>query len=106
MMDNMAPFFVGPADGGDNAVVEPKDDDDPDAVDNVPHENSMQVAVQGLEDDDEEVGVGYANNEYIKLEDPHPDELEGDGRVHSTYVENIRVEFNLSTIRTATADLK
>jgi len=41
MMDNMAPFCFGSADGGDNAVGEPEDDDDPDAVDNVSHENSM-----------------------------------------------------------------
>ena len=45
MMDNMSLVCVGPADGGDNAVVEPKDDDDHDAADNVPHENCMQVAV-------------------------------------------------------------
>ena len=30
--------------GGDNAVVEPEDDDDPNGGENVPHENSMQVA--------------------------------------------------------------
>jgi len=86
-------------------VVEPEDDD-PDVGDNVSHENSMQVAAQSLEDDDEDVEAGYANNEYVEPEDPHPDELEGDGWVHSTYVENIRVEFNLSTVRTATDDLK
>jgi len=72
----------------------------------VPHENSMQVAAQGLEDDDEEVQAGYANNEYVEPEDPHPDKLEGDGWVHSTCVENIRAEFNLSTVRTVTDDLK
>ena len=42
----------------------------------------MKIATQGLEDDDEEVDIGYANNEYIKLEDPHPDELEGADWVH------------------------
>jgi len=87
-------------------VVEPEDDDDPDGDENVPHENSMQVAAEGLEDDDEEVKAGYANNEYVEPEDPHLDELEGDGWVHSTCVENIRAEFNLSTIRTAVDDLK
>jgi len=30
--------------GGDNAVVEPEDDDDPDDDENVQHDNSMQVA--------------------------------------------------------------
>jgi len=39
----------------------------------------MQVAAQGLDDDDKEVGAGYANNEYVEPEDPHPDELVGDG---------------------------
>ena len=34
MMDSMAPFCVGPADEGDNTVVEPEDDDDHDVVDN------------------------------------------------------------------------
>ena len=32
--------------------------------------------------------------------------MEGDGWVHSTCIENIRAEFNLSTVRTATDDLK
>jgi len=50
--------------------------------------------------------TGYANNEYVEPEDPHPDELEGDGWVHSICVKNIRAEFNLSTLRTATDDLK
>ena len=99
VMNNMAPFCVGPANRGDNAVVEPKDDDDPDAVNNVPLENSMQVATQRHEDDDKEVEAGYANNKYVKPEDQHPDELEGDGWVHFTYVENIRAEFNLSLVR-------
>ena len=44
--------------------------------------------------------------EYVEPEDPHPDELEGDGWVHSTCVENIRAEFNLSTVRPATDDWK
>ena len=87
-------------------MVDPKDDDDPDGDENVSHENNMQVAAQGLEDDDEEVEAAYANNEYVEPEDPHPDELEGDGCVHSTCVENIMAEFNLSTVRTATDDLK
>jgi len=106
MMDNMAPFCVGPADGDDNAAVEPADDDDPDAVDNVPHVNNMQVAARILEDDDEEVETGYANNEYVGPKNPHPDEFEGDDWVHSTYMENIRAEFNLSIARTVTDDLK
>ena len=96
---------ITPTIGGDNAVVEPEDNDDLDGGENVPNENSMQVAAQGLEND-EEVEACYANNEYVESEDPHPDELEGDGWVHSTCVENIRAEFNLSTVRTAIDDLK
>ena len=66
----------------------------------------MQVAAQGLEDDDEEVEAGHANNEYVEPEDPHPDELQGDAWVHSTCVEDIRAEFNLSIVRTVTDNLK
>ena len=101
MMDSMAPFCVGPADGGDNAVVDPEDDDVPDLVNNVPHESSMQVAARG-----EEVEACYAKNESVEPEDPHSDELEVNGWVDSTYVENIRAEFNLSIVRTATDDSK
>ena len=36
---NITPMVIG-----DNAVVEPEDDDDPDGGENVPHENIMQVA--------------------------------------------------------------
>ena len=79
MMDSMTPFCVEPVDRDDSVVVELEDDDNPDVVDNVSHENSMQVTAQGLEDDDEEVEAGYANNEYVEPENPHPDELEGDG---------------------------
>ena len=61
---NITPIF-----GGVNAVVEPEDDNDPGTGENVPHENSMQVAAQGLKDDNEEVEVGYANNEYVEPED-------------------------------------
>ena len=60
-------------------IIEPEDDDDPDGGENVPHENSMQVAAQGFKDDDEEVEASYANNEYVEPKDPHPEELEGDG---------------------------
>ena len=35
---------ITPTDRGDNAVVEPEDDDDPDAGNDMPHENNMQVA--------------------------------------------------------------
>ena len=35
---------ITPIVGGDNAVVEPEDDDDPDGDENMSHENSMQVA--------------------------------------------------------------
>ena len=93
---NLSPveMNITPTVGGNNAMVEPEDDDDPDSGENVPHENSMQVAAQGLKDDNEEVEIGYANNEYVEPEDLHPDELEGDGWVHSTCMENIRAEFN------------
>ena len=78
---NLSPLEMNitPMVGGDNAVVEPEDDDDPNGDEYLPHENSMQVTAQGLEDNDEEVEAGYANNEYIEPEDLHPDELEGDG---------------------------
>ena len=56
--------------GGDNAVVEPEDDDNPDGDENLPHENSMQVVAQDLEDDDEEVEAGYAKNEYVEPKNP------------------------------------
>ena len=97
---------ITPRVGGDNVAVEPKDDDDSDAGENMPHENRMQVVAQGLEDDDEEVEASYANNEYVEPDDPHPNKLEGDSWVRSTYVKNIRAEFNLSTVRTAIDDLK
>ena len=64
---------ITPTVEGDNIVVEPEDDD-PDGGENVSYENSMQVAAHGLKDD-EEVEAGYANNKYVKPEDPHPNEL-------------------------------
>ena len=105
---NLSPLEMNitPMVGGDNVVVEPEDDNDPDGGENVSHENSVQVAAQDLEDDDEEVEAGYTNNEYAKPEDLYPDKLEGDGWVHSTCVENIRAEFNLSTVRIVTGDLQ
>ena len=63
---------ITPRVGGDNVAVEPKDDDDSDAGKNMPHENTMQVAAQGLEDDDKEVEAGYTNNKCVEPEDPHP----------------------------------
>jgi len=36
----------------------------------------------------------------------HPDELQDDSWVSSTYMKNITVEFNMSTTPTATEDLK
>ena len=41
-----------------------------------------------------------------KMNMQNPKTHKGDGWVHSTCVENIRVEFNLSTVRTAIDDLK
>jgi len=43
---NLSPLKMNitPIVGGDNAVVEPEDDDDPDGGENMSHENSMQVA--------------------------------------------------------------
>ena len=46
---------ITPTVGGNNAVVKPEDDDDPDSSENVPHENSMQVAAQGLKDEAEDM---------------------------------------------------
>lgn len=65
----------------------------------------MQIAAQDLEYDTDQVD-GYANNEYIVPEDPHPDEFEDDGGVKSTYVKNITSEFNISTTSTTIKDLK
>jgi len=87
-------------------LYENNDDDDPDASEDVPQENSMLFAAQGLEDDDDHVDEGYTNNEYVKPEDPNPNEFEDDAWVNSTYVENITAEFNRYTTPTATEDLK
>ena len=54
---NLSPLRL--EDGGDNAVAEPEDDNDPNASVNVLHENSMQVAAQGLEDNDEAVSYTH-----------------------------------------------
>jgi len=77
---NLSPLEMNitPTDGDDNAVAKPEDDDDLDAGDNMPQENSMQLAAQCLKDDDEEVEACYTNNEYVEPEDPHPNKLEGD----------------------------
>jgi len=37
-------MYITPMVGGHNIMVEPEDDDNPDGDENVPHENSIQVA--------------------------------------------------------------
>ena len=46
----------------------------------------MQIEVQGVKNDTKQVEDVYANNKYVKSEDPHPDELEDDGWINSTYM--------------------
>jgi len=62
--------------------------------------------VQSLVDDTKHDEDGYANNEYVKLEDPHPDEFEDDGWENLTYVDNITAKFNRSIAHNATENLK
>jgi len=54
------------------------DDDNFDKDDNVVQENSMHVTTEGDENNTEWVDNAYDNNEYVKLEDPYPDEFQGD----------------------------
>ena len=62
--------------------------------------------MRDLEDDTDQVKDVQANNEYVELEDLHPNEFEDDDWVNSTRVENITSEFNKPTTPTATEDLK
>jgi len=55
----------------------------------------MQAAALGDKDDTKWVESENVNNEYVEIEDPHPDEFQDDGWVDSTYVKNITAEFNM-----------
>ena len=94
MTENVEPVNVGPF--HDNAVYE-NNDDDPNAGEDVPQENSMLFAAQSFEDDVDHADVGYTNNEYVEPKDHNPDEFEDDVWVNSTYVKNITTEFNRYT---------
>ena len=81
-------------DDGDDEVQKNSDDYESEESDNVLREDSMQLALQDLDYDNDEGGVVQANNEYVEPIDPHPDKLEGDDWVNSACVEHITSEFS------------
>jgi len=52
----------------------------------------MQIAAEENENGMGYVDIAYANNEYVPLEDPHPNESEGEKWVDITVVENTTAE--------------
>ena len=54
-------------------------------------ENNMYIAAEGNKNRTQWVDTAYTNNEYIPLEDPYPDEFEGDDQVDMTVAENTTI---------------
>ena len=65
----------------------------------------MHVA-EGDENDTDWVDSAYANNEYVEIQDPYPNEFEGEDWVDMTVVENITAEHTRCAPGNATDDLK
>ena len=51
----------------------------------------MHIVAEGSENGTEWVDTAHANNEYVLLEDPYPDEFEGENWVYMTVVENFQL---------------
>ena len=67
--------------------------DDNDIEDNVvQQENNLHITSERNENGTEQTDTAHANNEYVSLEDPYPDEFEGKNWIDMTVVENIIVE--------------
>ena len=111
---HIGPFDVGPFNIGCSNVVpfmippvllhNESDNDDTD-VEIAVQENSMHVA-EGDENGTDCVDSAYANNEYVEIQDPYPDEFEGEDWVNMTVVENITAEHTRCAPGNATDDLK
>ena len=99
----LGPFDVGPSDIGPSTIsvgpfmlpplsVQNESDDD-DTDDNIVQpESRMHIVAKENKNGIGWVDIAYANNEYVPLEDPHPDEFEGENWVDMTVVENTTTE--------------
>ena len=83
----VGPFMMPPS------LVQNKSNDD-DINDNVVQpETNMHITAEGNKNDTDWVDTAYANNEYVSLEDPYPDEFEGENQVDMIVVKNTIVEY-------------
>ena len=95
---NICPFNIDPSNIGVGPSMMPpssmqNESDDDDTDDNVVQpENNIYIATEKNENGTEWVNTAYANNEYVLLEDPYPDEFEGKDWVDMTVVENTIAE--------------